>query len=77
MAYAAAARVEKLADLRASLNVAARRAYTNGATSAQIGLIMHLADQNDDFDILSGGSLTKREASMIIDAMKRDAARAA
>lgn len=77
MAYANVRRAAKLAELRTSLNVAASRAYTRGASSAQIGLIMHLADTNNDFNILSGGLLTKSEASNIIDMMKRDAARRA
>lgn len=70
MTYAAARRAAKLADLHASLNVAAMRAYKFGATPAQIGLIVHLADVNNEFSIISSGTLTKREASSIIDEMK-------
>lgn len=56
-------------ELRTDLNVAARAAYTNGATTAQIDMIVALARGADDFNVLSGSHLTKREASRIIDQM--------
>jgi hypothetical protein len=64
-------------NLRSSLNCAARTAYTNGATEKQVNFIVALAVKLNDFNILSGGRLTKFEASQIIDTMKRDADRLA
>lgn len=57
-------------DLRARLNSASRAAYLDGATDKQIDLIVKLAIEADDYNVLSGGRLTKRDASRIIDAMK-------
>lgn len=57
-------------DLRSQLNVASRAAYLEGATAAQVNFIVALAVKNNDFNILSGGRLTKGEASRIIDNMK-------
>lgn len=58
-------------DLLADLRCAASAAYTYGATDAQISLIMKLAIQNNDFFRLSGGRLTKADASNIIDSFKK------
>lgn len=60
---------DPVADLRASLNSASRAAYLDGATDKQINLIVKLAVEHDDYNILSGGRLTKGEASRIIDHM--------
>lgn len=57
-------------DLRAQLAVAARSAQQFGATDAQINFIVSLATKADRFDVLSGGRLTKADASRIIDSMK-------
>lgn len=57
-------------DLRTELNVASRAAMQYGATTAQINYIVSLAIKNNDFRVLSGGRLTKAEASHIIDIMK-------
>lgn len=58
------------ADLRDMLQVAATASYTDGATSKQIDYIIALARKNGDFNVFSGGRLTKAEASHIIDAMR-------
>lgn len=60
---------DPVTDLRASLNSAARAAYLDGATDKQINLIVRLAVQKNDFNVFSGGRLTKSEASRIIDHM--------
>lgn len=58
-------------ELRTSLKIASRAAMQYGATDAQINFIVSLAVKNNDFNILAGGKLTKREASRIIDEMKK------
>ena len=58
-------------DLRTALKVASRAAMEYGATQAQINFIVSLAIKNNDFNVLSGGRLTKGEASRIIDEMKK------
>lgn len=62
--------IDPVESLRAALNVAAMAAQQYGATQAQINYIVSLAVAQNDFNILSGGRLTKSEASRIIDAMK-------
>jgi ferritin len=57
-------------DLRAELNVASRAAMQYGATPSQINYIVSLATKNNDFRVMSGGCLSKTEASRIIDVMK-------
>jgi|GEM_PF-4841708 len=57
-------------DLRGALSSASRAAQQFGATKAQIDFIVSLAIKNNDFNVLSGGRLTKTDASHIIDAMK-------
>lgn len=58
------------AELRAQLHVAARQAQQFGATEKQINFIVALAIRKGDFNVLSGGLLTKAEASRIIDDMQ-------
>lgn len=60
----------KADTLRAQLEVAARAAYHDGATASQINYIVSLASKKGDYNILSGGRLTRHEASRIIDVMK-------
>ena len=63
---------EQAETLRTELRVAARSAMQFGASDAQINFIVSLAVKNNDFNILGGaGRLTKREASAIIDTMKK------
>lgn len=62
--------VDKAAELRSELTVAARTAQQFGATPAQINYIVALATARNDFNVLSGGRLTKTDASRIIDSMK-------
>ncbi len=58
-------------DLRAALRVASRAAMEHGASQAQIDLIVSLARKSGNFNVLgSQGRLTKKEAGLIIDAMK-------
>ncbi|RUM99016.1 hypothetical protein EET67_05085 [Pseudaminobacter arsenicus] len=57
-------------SLRAELNVAARTAQQFGATQQQIDYIVSMAVAQNDFNILSGGRLTKAEASRIIEEME-------
>lgn len=58
--------------LRSELRTAARSAMRFGASEAQINFIVSLAVKNNDFNVLGGaGRLTKREASNIIDVMKK------
>jgi len=56
-------------ELRTSLKVAAGAAYLDGATDRQIDMIVALARGSNNFNVLSGGRLTKGEASRIIDDM--------
>lgn len=56
-------------ELRTSLKVAASTAQEFGATGRQIDMIVALARGANDFNILSGGRLTKGDASRIIDDM--------
>lgn len=65
---------EKIANLRAELVSASVAAGQYGATEAQINYIVALSEKSGDFNILSGGRLTKQEASRIIDQMKREGA---
>jgi len=69
--FIAPTKAELIADLEAQLYVASRVAYLNGATDKQIALIVKLAIEQNDFNILSGSRLTKFEASRIIDMMTR------
>lgn len=63
---------EAAETLRTELRVAARSAMQFGASEAQINFIVALAVKNNDFNVLGGsGRLTKREASNIIDVMKK------
>jgi hypothetical protein len=57
-------------ELRSELRVAARTAQQFGATEAQINYIVSLATKTGNFNVLSGGRLTKADASHIINAMK-------
>lgn len=57
-------------SLRAALVSASVAAGQFGASDAQIDYIVRLATEQNDFNILSGGRLTKAEASRIIDNMK-------
>ena len=56
--------------LRGQLNSASRAAYLDGATAKQIDFIVSLASARGDYNVLSSGRLTKREASRIIDSFK-------
>lgn len=58
--------------LRSDLRVAAQACQQFGATTSQIDYIVSLATKNNDFNVLSGGRLTKVEASRIIDVMKNN-----
>lgn len=57
-------------ELRSQLRVASQAAQQFGATASQIDFIVALAIKNNDFNVLSGGRLSKTEASRIIDQMK-------
>lgn len=57
--------------LRRELTNAAMVAQDAGATKAQIDYIIELAIQAGDFTGIGSGLLTKRQASNIIDDMKR------
>ena len=60
----------------ASLSVAAMAAYTSGATDAQVSYLARLSA--DAGEIVSNiGRLTQGEASILIDQLKREAARRA
>lgn len=61
--------IDRAEELRSSLNVAARSAQQYGATESQIDFIVTLAIKNNDYNVLSGGRLTKADASHIIDVM--------
>lgn len=63
--------ISNSAELREQLTVAARSQMQHGATPAQIDRIVELAEQAGDFDVLSGGKLTRAEASRIIREMER------
>lgn len=56
--------------LRTSLVSASIAAGQYGASDTQINYIIALAEKIGDFNVLSGGRLTKREASIIINSMK-------
>lgn len=59
-------------ELRNSLNVAAKAAYLDGATTRQIDTIVALAKGANKFDGFSDAHLTKRAASHIIDTMQAE-----
>lgn len=60
--------------LRSELNVASRAVQQFGATPAQIDMIVALAQGANDYNVLSGGALTKAEASRIIEQFKAEGA---
>lgn len=64
-------RITTADELRSELRVAAQAAQEFGATQAQIDFIVSLAVKANDFNVFSGGRLSKVEASRIIDNMKR------
>lgn len=64
------ASIDNADELRSELRVAAQAAQQFGATPAQIDHIVALATKNGKFNVLSGGRLSKTEASRIIDVMK-------
>ncbi len=66
--------VEKAASLRSSLVSASIAAGQYGASKAQIEYIVALSEKSRDFTCVEG-RLTKAQASIIIDQMKREAAR--
>lgn len=65
-----AATIDNADELRSELRVAAQAAQQFGATPAQIDYIVALATKNGNFNVFSGGRLSKTEASRIIDVMK-------
>jgi len=60
-------------DLRGELNVASRAAGLKGATPAQMNFIVSLAEKSGDFRKARATVLSKFEASMMIDSMKKGA----
>lgn len=61
-------------ELRTQLSTAAKAAYADGATDKQVNMIVALTRSTGNFNTISDGRLTKREASRIIDFLMSEGA---